>query len=208
MNNSAKSNIDRTVDLWEYENKWLKRGKRFVAGTDEAGRGPLAGPVVAAAVIFEPNIIIRGLNDSKKIAEKKRELLYGEIIEKCVCYSISVIENDEIDRINILNASLKAMKNSVYSLSVKPDIALIDGNRSFGGEIETEPIIKGDSLSFSIAAASILAKVHRDRLMHEHDKKYPEYGFAGHKGYPTKEHYKAIAEYGDCPLHRQSFRLK
>lgn len=180
-------------------------GYQLVCGCDEAGRGPLCGPVVAAAVILAPGTEIEGLNDSKKLSEKKRELLFDVIKEKALAYAIAEASPTEIDEINILNASMLAMKRAVEALPVKADFALIDGNCSRGFQIPTETVVKGDAKSSSIAAASILAKVTRDRQCAEHDTLYPEYGIAKHKGYPTKEHMEAVKKFGPSPIHRRTF---
>lgn len=193
---------------YEIEKNVLNEGFNLVCGIDEAGRGPLCGPVCAAAVILPVDCEIDGINDSKKLTEKKREKLYDEIIEKAVSYSISMISADEIDQINILQATFKAMRNAFDGLSEKPDIALIDGNQKPGLSCEQRTIVKGDSKSISIAAASILAKVTRDRYMIELDKKFPQYKFAQHKGYGTKLHYEMIAENGICEEHRKTFLKK
>ncbi len=190
---------------FDYENKKYAEGYSFVCGCDEAGRGPLCGPVVAAAVILPRDVEIEGLNDSKKLSEKKREKLFPIIIEKAVSYAICQASPEEIDEINILNASMLAMKRAVAALSVKADFALIDGNCSRGFDIPTETIVGGDAKSMSIAAASVLAKVTRDRLCIEDDKLYPEYGIAKHKGYPTKEHMDAVRLHGPSPIHRKTF---
>ena len=190
---------------FEYEEKRYAEGYVAVCGCDEAGRGPLCGPVVAAAVILPPGIEIEGLNDSKKLTEKKRERLFDVIKEKAVAYAIAEASPEEIDEINILNASMLAMRRAVEALSVKADFALIDGNCSRGFTIPTETVVKGDAVSCSIAAASILAKVTRDRGCIELDKLYPEYGIAKHKGYPTKDHMDAVRLYGPSPIHRKSF---
>lgn len=188
------------------ENEALSKGFKLVCGVDEAGRGPLAGPVCAAAVILPENCVIDGLNDSKKISEKKREELFGIIKEKAIAYSIAYGSLQEIEEYNILEATYIAMNRAINGLSKKADYALIDGNRVPKGiKIPCETVVKGDSKSCSIAAASILAKVTRDRLMLEYDKKYPEYLFAQHKGYGTKAHYEAIKQYGVCEIHRRSF---
>ena len=181
---------------------------KIICGVDEAGRGPLAGPVVAAACILPDDFIIEGLNDSKKLTEKKREKLFDIIIENAVCYSIASASVEEIEEINILNAAMLAMNRAVDGLEIKPDLALIDGNTSRGFEIETKTVVGGDAISPSIAAASILAKVTRDRMCYEFDKEYPEYGFAKHKGYGTKQHTEAILKYGVTPIHRPSFLKK
>lgn len=190
---------------FEYENAAYDRGYVAVCGCDEAGRGPLCGPVVAAAVILPRDEIIEGLNDSKKLTEKRREALFDVIRDRAVAYAIAEASPAEIDEINILNASMLAMRRAVEALSVKADYALIDGNCSRGFEIATETVVKGDAKSASVAAASILAKVTRDRQCAELDKLYPEYGIAKHKGYPTKEHMDAVREHGPSPIHRRSF---
>lgn len=190
---------------FEYEEKRYAEGYTAVCGCDEAGRGPLCGPVVAAAVILPRGIEIEGLNDSKKLTEKKREALFDIIKEKAVAYAICEASPEEIDDINILNASMLAMNRAVEALSVKADFALIDGNCSRGFEIPTETVVKGDAKSASIAAASILAKVTRDRQCLELDSTYPQYGIAKHKGYPTKDHMDAVRKYGPSPIHRKTF---
>lgn len=190
---------------FEYEEKHYKEGFSAVCGCDEAGRGPLCGPVVAAAVILPRGLVIEGLDDSKKLTEKKREKLFDIIKERAVAYAIAEASPAEIDEINILNASMLAMRRAVEALSVKADFALIDGNTSRGFEIPTETVVKGDSKSYSIAAASILAKVTRDRACEELDAAYPEYNIAKHKGYPTKEHMEAVKKYGPSPIHRRTF---
>ena len=190
---------------FEYENAAYERGFTAVCGCDEAGRGPLCGPVVAAAVILPRDEISEGLNDSKKLTEKRREALFEVIKERAVAYAVAEASPAEIDEINILNASMLAMRRAVEALSVKADYALIDGNCSRGFEIATETVVKGDAKSASIAAASILAKVTRDRQCAELDELYPEYGIAKHKGYPTKEHMDAVREHGPSPIHRRSF---
>ncbi len=192
--------------MLEYENKYYEQGYKYIAGVDEAGRGPLAGPVFAAAVIFEKGVYIPEINDSKKLTEKKREELFDVIKDKALAYAIVSVDEKEIDRINILNATLKCFNMAVSELSVKPEIALIDGNRCGEMPVPYETIVKGDSKSMSIAAASILAKVSRDRYIMELDSVYPEYNFKKHKGYGTKEHLEAIQKYGPCPIHRLSFR--
>lgn len=179
-----------------------------VCGIDEAGRGPLAGSVYAAAVILPEDVFIDGLNDSKKLSEKKREALFDEIIEKSESYCIAVASAREIDELNILGATFLAMQRAVDGLAVKPDFALVDGNRLPELPCAAEAVVKGDSKSASIAAASILAKVARDRYMRELDERYPEYQFAKHKGYGTKLHYEMLAQYGMCPEHRRSFFKK
>lgn len=183
-------------------------GARAVCGLDEAGRGPLAGPVFAGAVILPEGIIPEGLNDSKKLSEKKRDALFDEICRIAVAWSFGTATPEEIDEINILNASLLAMRRAVEKLSVKPDFLLIDGNINRGFSLPAKAVVKGDSCIPCIAAASIIAKVLRDRHCLEMDAAYPMYGFAAHKGYPTKAHYEALRQYGPCPLHRASFLKK
>ena len=192
-------------DLWLYEHEAAREGFACICGVDEAGRGPLAGPVCAAAVILPPDIQIEGLNDSKKLTDKKRRALYDVITERAVSYGIAFADEQEIDEINILQATFLAMRRAFEKLTVTPDIALIDGNRAPGLSCRERTVVHGDALSASIAAASILAKVTRDRLMEEYDAQYPQYGFAVHKGYGTKRHYAALREFGACPIHRQSF---
>lgn len=194
------------MDMLEYEKKLWENGYELVAGVDEAGRGPLAGPVYAAAVIFPKGIVIDGVNDSKKLSEKRREELFGVIIENALAYSIASVDEKEIDRINILNASMKAFKLALDGLTVKADFALLDGNRAPELDIPYETVVKGDAKVQAIAAASILAKVSRDRYICEMDKLYPQYGFAKHKGYPTKEHKEAVAVFGPSPIHRLTFK--
>ena len=192
--------------MLEYENRFLSEGKRLIAGIDEAGRGPLAGPVCVAMVIMplDEDSIIEGVNDSKKLTEKKREKLFDEIISKAIAYHIEFVDENTIDTINILNATKLGMLTCINSISTKPDIVLIDAV-PIKSDIETVSIIKGDALSYSIACASILAKVSRDRLMLELDEKYPEYSFAKHKGYGTKLHIESLKKFGKCPCHRESF---
>lgn len=191
---------------FEYEKKAMDAGYRAVCGVDEAGRGPLAGPVCAAAVILPVGLQIDGLNDSKKLSEKRREELYNEITRQAIAYSVAYGTLEEVETVNILQATFLAMNRAIAGLSVPADFALIDGNRVPAGiEIPCQTVIKGDALSCSVAAASILAKVTRDRLLYEYDRLYPEYGFAQHKGYGTKAHYEAIRQYGPCPVHRLSF---
>lgn len=193
---------------YSYEKLAIEKGFKTVCGIDEAGRGPLAGPVYAAAVILPIDLEIDGLNDSKKLTEKKREALFDVICEKAISYSIGIATEKEIDEINILNATFLAMRRAVDGLSVKPDYALIDGNQHPGLSIQDETVVKGDGKSMSIAAASILAKVSRDRFMLEIAEKYPEYCFEKHKGYGTKLHYEMIEKYGVSPVHRRSFLKK
>lgn len=190
---------------YEYENELKSKGYNIICGIDEAGRGPLAGPVFAAAVILPDGLEDCGINDSKKLSEKKREMLYDLITQKATAWSVAYATEKEIDELNILNATFLAMKRAVDSLSVRPEIALIDGNRKANTGIEEVTLVKGDSKSVSIAAASILAKVSRDRFLYEMDKQYPEYQFKKHKGYPTALHYEMIKKYGISPVHRLSF---
>ena len=190
----------------EYERAARKGGFNLICGVDEAGRGPLAGPVCAAAVILPDGCVIEGLNDSKKLSEKKREELFPIIKEKAVAYAIAFGTVEEIEEFNILEATYMAMNRAINSLNVVADYALIDGNRIPRGiKIPCDAVVKGDAKSLSVAAASVLAKVTRDRLMLEYDVKYPEYKFSAHKGYGTKAHYEAIEKYGVCPIHRLSF---
>ena len=193
---------------YSIENEYREKGFNIICGVDEAGRGPLAGPVYAAAVILPSDCVIEGLNDSKKLTEKKREALFDEIKEKALAYGIASANEKEIDEINILNATFLAMKRAIASLSVRPDLALIDGNQKPHTDIEEVTVIKGDAKSMSIAAASVLAKVSRDRFMLEMAEKYPQYEFARHKGYGTKLHYEKIAQYGVCDIHRRTFLKK
>jgi len=189
----------------EIENSLYSKGYKLVAGVDEAGRGPLAGPVCAAAVILPEDVVIEGINDSKKLTEKKREQLFDIICEKAIAYSIEFASPDVIDEINIKQATSLAMHNAVQNLDIKADYVIIDGNDKIPYEIPYEYVVKGDAKSQTIAAASILAKVSRDRLMVKLDSEYPEYGFAKHKGYGTKMHCEAIQKYGVLPIHRKSF---
>ena len=197
------------TDLWHYEREALEQGHALVCGCDEAGAGPLAGPVYAAAIILPLGVEIEGLDDSKKLTEKKREALFPVIQEKALAWAVARVEAAEIDETDILSARMKAMQLAMDQLSLRPDFALIDGNRDHGRSFAlTTPhccIVKGDSLSASIAAASILAKVSRDRFMVEQDRLYPAYGFARHKGYGTAQHREAIARLGPCPIHRRTF---
>ncbi len=189
-----------------YERQAVSQGFTAVCGVDEAGRGPLAGPVFAAAVILPDGCEIDGLNDSKKLSEKKREQLFDVIIDKAVAYCVAQASVDEIEEFNILQATFLAMNRAIEGLNVSADFAIIDGNRIPNGiTVECQALVKGDSKSMSVAAASILAKVSRDRLLIDYDKKYPQYNFKKHKGYGTKEHYEAIKTYGICEIHRKSF---
>lgn len=196
------------MDWLEYENKALNEGYEIICGIDEAGRGPLAGPVYAAAVILPQGHIVEGVNDSKKLSEKKRDMLYDRILDECVCYSVGVATEREIDEINILQATFLAMRRAFEGLKIKPDIALIDGNKKPGLDIAEWDIVKGDSKSASIAAASIIAKVSRDRYMLQMAEKYPQYQFEKHKGYGTKLHYEMIEKYGVSEIHRKTFLKK
>lgn len=190
------------------DKKYHKSGVTFLAGVDESGRGPLAGPVVAAAVILPKNFHHKEIDDSKKLSQKQREKLFDIITQSAISYSFSVISQNTIDEINILNASLLAMKKSVLKLKPSPEIVLIDGNKKFSSDLELIPIVKGDSLSKSIAAASIIAKVIRDRMMNRLAEKYPEYGWDKNKGYPTKQHIEALLKFGPTVVHRISFLKK
>ena len=193
------------MDLKEFDKNFLSRSIKTLAGVDEAGRGPLAGPVVAAVAIFDNKTIIPKINDSKKLSAKVREELYDEIIKHAISYGVGIVYQKEIDEINILQATLKAMQLAVAELKTTPDLILIDGNKAFFSEISTKTIIKGDSKSFSIAAASILAKVTRDRIMIAESKKQPAYLWFKNKGYGTREHIEAIKKHGVTELHRMSF---
>lgn len=195
-------------DMWQFEQKYFDRGVQLVCGVDEAGRGPLAGPVCAAAVILPANLEIPGLDDSKKLSDKRRRELFPIIQQQAVAYAIAFADHNEIDEINILQATFLAMERAIRALPVKPEVALIDGNRQKDFGIPVETVVKGDSRSASIAAASVLAKVARDDVMLEMAQKYPQYGFEIHKGYGTKAHYAALAEFGPCPIHRMSFLKK
>ena len=204
---------EHPTDLWVYEREAFADGVKLVCGVDEAGRGPLAGPVCAAAVLLPEGLVIPGLNDSKKLTEKKREALYEVITQKAVCWAVARVEAAEIDEMDILNARMLAMQRAIEGLSVRPDTAFIDGNRDHGSryaiEMPHQLIVGGDGKSASIAAASILAKVSRDRYVSgELDAKYPQYQFAKHKGYGTKLHYELLDQYGPCPEHRRSFLKK
>lgn len=194
-----------TPNLWEIENSFHDKGFNVICGVDEAGRGPLAGPVCAAAVILPRDLDIPGLNDSKKLSDKKRRILYDQIRKEAVAYGIAFATQEEIDEINILQATYLAMERAMAQLPRKPDLALIDGNRAKDFGLPVETIIKGDAKCASIAAASILAKVTRDDYMIEISNAYPDYGFDIHKGYGTKAHYKALDAHGLCPLHRRTF---
>lgn len=199
--------IERLNELKKIENEiYEKEHVEYICGIDEAGRGPLAGPVVVASVIMKPDSFIEGVNDSKKVSEKKREKLYEQIIEEAVSYSVGIIDQNEIDEINILNATKKGLTESIKGLRVKPERIIVDAlDKIDTCGIPYMPIVKGDAKCYSIAAASIIAKVTRDRIMRQWDEVYPMYGFSRHKGYGTAAHIAAIKEYGLCPLHRRSF---
>lgn len=194
------------MELYEFD-KNIRDG-RIICGVDEAGRGPLAGDVYAAAVVFDDDTVIEGINDSKKLSEKKREILFDEITEKAKAYCIATATIEEIEEMNILNAAMLAMKRAIEGLEIKPQLALVDGNKVPETDIPTESVVKGDAKSQCIAAASILAKVARDRYMKQLDEKYPQYQFSKHKGYGTKLHYEMIEKYGISPVHRPSFLKK
>ena len=200
------------VDLWTYEREWQEKGMTLICGVDEAGRGPLAGPVCAAAVILPAELCVEealpGLNDSKKLTDKKRRELFEKIKACAVTYGIGYASHEEIDGINILQATFLAMRRAMEQLSVCPEVALVDGNQDPCFDLTTQTIVKGDSRSASIAAASILAKVSRDDVMVAISEEYPQYGFDVHKGYGTKKHYEALTEFGASPVHRQSFLKK
>ena len=196
------------INMWEIEDLHFENGVHIICGVDEAGRGPLAGPVVAAAVILPPHIQIPGLNDSKKLSDKRRRELFPVIKEQAVAYGIGVATHEEIDEINILQATFLAMERALTQLSVNPELALIDGNREKDFGIPVQTVVKGDSRSASIAAASVLAKVTRDDMMLELAGEYPDYGFEIHKGYGTKAHYAALTEHGPSPIHRMTFLKK
>ena len=198
--------IERLNVLKEFENKLYSEGLKYIAGIDEAGRGPLAGPVVVGIAIMKPDSFIEGVNDSKKISEKKRELLYEQITNEAIDWSVGIVDQNEIDEINILNATKKALHMAITNLKIKPDRILVDALEHIDTcGIPYTSIINGDAKVYSISAASIIAKVTRDRMMKEYDEIYPEYGFAGHKGYGTAKHIQAIKAYGPCPLHRKTF---
>ena len=197
---------ERLKNLKKYEEELRKKGFKYICGIDEAGRGPLAGPVVVASVIMPENSMIEGVNDSKKVSEKKREKLYDLILDEAISYGIGIVGQDEIDEINILNATKKGLTMSLQELTQKPDLIIVDALSKINTlGIPYESIIKGDAKCYSISAASIIAKVTRDRIMREWDKIYPQYGFATHKGYGTSSHIKAIIENGPCPIHRKTF---
>ena len=196
------------VNMWEIENSFFSDDIQVICGVDEAGRGPLAGPVCAAAVILPKDLELPGLTDSKKLTDKKRRELFPLIQEQAIAYGIGFASEKEIDEINILQATFLAMQRALDQLTVKPDLALIDGNREKNFGVPVKTVVKGDSLSANIAAASVIAKVTRDELMEEMAKEYPQYGFEIHKGYGTKAHYAALMEHGPCPIHRMTFLKK
>ena len=196
------------MDLWTLEHEIYDEGYQLLCGVDEAGRGPLAGPVCAAAVILPRGLEIPGLNDSKQLTEKKREALYDAVTQQALSFGIAFASVEEIEGLNILNATFLAMNRAIAQLSPQPELALIDGNRSKGIEIPSRCVVKGDAKCADIAAASVLAKVTRDRYMLELAKEYPQYHFEQHKGYGTKQHYEALAAYGPSPVHRLSFLRK
>ena len=201
--------LERLTNLKQVENQLYKKGFNNICGIDEAGRGPLAGPVVVAGVILPQGSMIEGINDSKKVSEKKRERLYEQIIDEAISYSVAVIGQDVVDEINILNATKQGVTNVVEELDIRPDLILIDALTHIDTKgVPYDSIIKGDAKCYSISAASILAKVTRDRIMRQWDEIYPQYGFSSHKGYGTAMHIKAIKEYGLCPIHRKSFTRK
>lgn len=198
--------VERLVKLKEIEKELYEKGFNNICGIDEAGRGPLAGPVVVAGVIMPKDSMIEGVNDSKKVSEKKREKLYDIILDEAISYSVAIIGQDVIDNINILNATKQGVTEVVDGLDIKPDLILVDALQHINTRgIPYEPIIKGDTKCYNIAAASIIAKVTRDRIMRQWDEIYPQYGFISHKGYGTAKHIAAIREYGLCPIHRKSF---
>lgn len=201
--------IERLKNLKEFENNLHSTGLKYIAGIDEAGRGPLAGPVVVGIAIMKPDSFIEGVNDSKKLSEKKREQLYEQIISEAIDWTVGIVDQKEIDEINILNATKKALHMAISNLKVKPDRILVDTLEhidTYG--IPYTSIIKGDAKIYSISVASIIAKVTMDRIMQKYDEIYPEYGFSGHKGYGTAKHIQAIKEYGPCSLHRKTFIKK
>ncbi len=203
--NAYLQELERLKNISYYENQCRQNGYKLIAGIDEVGRGPLAGPVVTAAVILKENDLIEGINDSKKLSAAKRESLYDIILNRAVAYAFGVVSSEEIDSINILQATYKAMRQALSSLSIKPDFVLADAVTIPGIDIKQQGIIKGDAKSISIGAASIIAKVYRDRMMDEYAKIYPEYGFEQNKGYGSQSHIEAIKKFGPCPIHRKTF---
>ena len=204
----SKNEQRRIKELLSYEKKLWSQGLNYIAGVDEAGRGPLAGPVVAAAVIFRKEIFIPGINDSKKVSPRQREYLFQIIHSKAIAVGIGIVSEKKIDELNILQAAYKAMQLAIGDLATKPQHILVDGRKNPGFLLPQTAIIKGDSKSFTIAAASIIAKVTRDKIMIKYEKTYPQYGFAKHKGYPTRQHILALKQYGLCPIHRRTFKVK
>lgn len=200
--------MSEVISLWEIEHEYFDRGMEIICGVDEAGRGPLAGPVCAAAVILPPDLEIPGLNDSKKLTDKKRRELFPIICQQAVAYGIAMVDEKTIDEINILQATYKAMGEAIDKLKVKPELALVDGNRAADFGVPVVTVVGGDSRSASIAAASVLAKVTRDDYMDKMAEEYPQYGFEVHKGYGTKRHYDALREHGASPIHRETFLRK
>lgn len=198
----------KELTMWEIEDEQYQAGFQIICGVDEAGRGPLAGPVCAAAVILPPHLQIPGLNDSKKLSDKRRRELFPVICDRALAYGIAFATEQEIDEYNILQATFLAMERAIAQLSIKPELALIDGNRQRDFGLPVKTVVKGDSLSANIAAASVLAKVTRDDLMIRQAEQYPQYGFEIHKGYGTRAHYGALEQYGPCPIHRRSFLKK
>lgn len=198
----------KELTMWEIEDEQYQAGFQIICGVDEAGRGPLAGPVCAAAVILPPHLQIPGLNDSKKLSDKRRRELFPVICDRALAYGIAFATEQEIDEYNILQATFLAMERAMAQLSIKPELALIDGNRQRDFGLPAKTVVKGDSLSANIAAASVLAKVTRDDLMIRQAEQYPQYGFEIHKGYGTRAHYGALEQYGPCPIHRRSFLKK
>lgn len=203
--NAYLQELERLKNISYYENQCRQNGYKLIAGIDEVGRGPLAGPVVTASVILRENDLIEGINDSKKLSAAKRESLYDIILNRAVAYAFGVVSSEEIDSINILQATYKAMRQALSSLSIKPDFVLADAVTIPGIDIKQQGIIKGDAKSISIGAASIIAKVYRDRMMDEYAKIYPEYGFEQNKGYGSQSHIEAIKKFGPCPIHRKTF---
>lgn len=198
--------LDEPLDKFHFERQARLQGYRLIAGVDEAGRGPIAGPLVVAACILPEKLIFEGIDDSKKLSSAKRESLYKQITSHPdIIYSIVIIEKEMIDHINILQATFKGMQKAIASLKIQPDFVLVDGNQCPLFPVPSKGIVQGDSLSYSIGAASILAKVKRDEIMFEYDAKWPEYGFAKHKGYPTSSHRDALMRLGPCPIHRESY---
>lgn len=200
--------LQRLKNMLEIENNLYNQGYKYICGVDEAGRGPLCGPVVAAAVILPKDICIEGVNDSKKLSEKKREKLYDDIMTRALAVGVGISDVDVIEKVNILNATKLAMIQAINNLQITPDYVIVDGNQKIDITIPLDTVIKGDAKSESIACASIIAKVTRDRMLLKYDKEYPEYGFSKHKGYGTKLHIEAIKKYGITPIHRPSFCKK